>query len=83
MPTSYLMDHNEISGHVIDAAIKVHKMLGPGLLLGAYRAFLTFLTFELQSRGLRVRTEMPIPWHMVRSGRISDTQLTCSWRNLW
>jgi GxxExxY protein len=52
------MEPNEISGQILDAALKVHKTLGPGLLESVYRAC---LTHELRSRGLRVRTEISMP----------------------
>ncbi|HSA57175.1 MAG TPA: GxxExxY protein [Gemmatimonadaceae bacterium] len=52
------MDPNEISGQIVDAAIRVHKALGPGLLENVYRAC---LAHELQSRGFSVRTEIPMP----------------------
>ncbi len=52
------MTHNEISGQIVDAAIAVHKALGPGLLESAYQAC---CAFELRSRGLRVETEVGLP----------------------
>ena len=52
------MTLNEISGQIVDAAIAVHKVLGPGLLESAYQAC---LTFELRSRGLRVDDQLPLP----------------------
>ena len=52
------MDANAVSGRVVDAAMRVHSALGPGLLEGAYRAC---LAHELRRRGLRVRTEVPLP----------------------
>ena len=52
------MDHNEISGQVVDAAIKIHSALGPGLLESVYESV---LAYELQSRGLSVRRQVPIP----------------------
>jgi GxxExxY protein len=33
-------DLNELSGQIIDAAMKVHSALGPGLLENAYEACL-------------------------------------------
>ena len=42
---------NEITGAIVDAAIKVHKALGPGLLESAYEKC---LEYELQKRGFRV-----------------------------
>ncbi|MGD9722501.1 MAG: GxxExxY protein [Pirellulales bacterium] len=52
------MDVNEISGHVVDAAMKVHTALGPGLLESAYEAC---LLHELRKRGLRVAAQSPLP----------------------
>ncbi len=52
------MNENELSRIIVDCALKVHKLLGPGLLESVYRAA---LAFELQKHGLRVATERPIP----------------------
>lgn len=52
------MRPNDISGNVVDAAIKVHSALGPGLLEGAYEAC---LTHELRTRVLNVRVQVPLP----------------------
>jgi GxxExxY protein len=43
---------------IIQAAIEVHKILGPGLLENLYREC---LVFELSERGLKVIAEEPIP----------------------
>jgi GxxExxY protein len=51
------MEINEITGQVIDAAIKVHSALGPGLLESAYEAC---LIYELNKRGLVVRNQVPL-----------------------
>ena len=48
------MELNEISGQVVDAAIKVHSALGPGLLESAYEAC---LFYELGKRGLSVERQ--------------------------
>jgi len=52
------MNRNEISGAVVDAAMKVHTALGPGLLETAYAAC---LRHELIKRGLSVTSEVPLP----------------------
>ncbi|CAN5624321.1 GxxExxY protein [soil metagenome] len=52
------MHENEISGIIIDCAIKIHKILGPGLLESVYAAA---LAYELKKRGLQVVSEQPIP----------------------
>jgi GxxExxY protein len=45
------------SGVVVDAAVKVHEELGPGLLEHVY---VSCLADELQHLGCRVRTEVPL-----------------------
>lgn len=52
------MKENEISGKIIGCAIEVHKALGPGLLESAYEEC---LYFELQSAGLKVEKQKPLP----------------------
>lgn len=52
------MERNEISGAIVDAAMKVHSALGPGLLESAYAAC---LRHELIKRGLKVASEVPVP----------------------
>jgi len=52
------MELNEISGQVVDAAMKVHTALGPGLLENAYEAC---LEHELGKRGLRVKRQVALP----------------------
>ena len=44
--------------HVVDAALAVHIALGPGLLESTYEAC---LAWELRSRGLVVRRQLPLP----------------------
>lgn len=50
-------DVNEISGQVLDAAIKVHSALGPGLLESTYKKC---LAYELRTRGLAAEREVPV-----------------------
>jgi len=52
------MDIKYVTGQIVDAAIKVHSVLGPGLLESAYEVC---LAYELRKRGLRVRTQVPLP----------------------
>ena len=52
------MTENEISGIVVDSAMKVHTALGPGLLESAYEAC---LTHELTKRGLNVERQKLLP----------------------
>ena len=51
------MTENEIAKEVVDAALKVHKGLGPGLLESVYEIV---LTHELHNRGLAVERQVPI-----------------------
>ena len=50
--------HRRITESILGGALEVHTALGPGLLESAYRAC---LTRELESRGLAVRQELPVP----------------------
>lgn len=52
------MTENEIATVVVDAALKIHKTLGPGLLESVYEAT---LRYELQKRGLKVIQQLGIP----------------------
>lgn len=49
---------NEITGAIVNSAMKVHSLLGPGLLESAYQAC---LAHELRSRGFEVASEVPMP----------------------
>lgn len=49
---------NSITGKIIDAAMKVHSALGPGLLESAYEAC---LKHELSKRGLIVESQVLLP----------------------
>lgn len=49
---------NVRTGQVVDAAIRVHSVLGPGMLEGAYEAC---LAHELRKRGRRVQVQAPVP----------------------
>ena len=52
------MDENEIGRIIVDAAIAVHRELGPGLLESVYEAV---LAQELRNRGLNVERQVPVP----------------------
>lgn len=52
------MELNELSGQVVDAAMKVHSVLGPGLLENAYEVF---LKYEFEKRGLTVGQQVGLP----------------------
>lgn len=68
------MDENEISKIVVNAAFKVHKKFGPGLLENAYKVC---LAYEL-SKQLEIEVEYPMP--LV----YEDIQLECGYRfDIW
>lgn len=52
------MTENEIGKTVVDAAVAVHRALGPGLLESVYEAV---LAAELRERGLRVERQIAVP----------------------
>lgn len=52
------MRENEIGAVVVDAAIAVHRELGPGLLESVYEVV---LANELKQRGLGVERQVPVP----------------------
>ncbi|MFN3167981.1 MAG: GxxExxY protein [Phycisphaeraceae bacterium] len=62
------MTINVISGAIVDAAIQIHRDLGPGLLESVYEAV---LAFELQQRGLSLQRQVAIPIK-YRSLEIAD-----------
>ena len=52
------MTENDIGRIVVDAAVAVHRDLGPGLLETMYEVI---LAYELAQRGLSVKRQVPIP----------------------
>ena len=52
------MDLNDVNRNIINAALKVHSALGPGLLESAYEAC---LKHELLSKNLTVQTQVELP----------------------
>ncbi len=52
------MIHNEIGTHVVDCAVSLHRETGPGLFETVYEVV---LAHDLQTRGLRVERQVPIP----------------------
>ena len=52
------MAHEELTGKIINAAMKVHTVLGPGLLESAYEAC---LLFELHRRNIQVAGQVALP----------------------
>lgn len=54
------LEANEAAREVVDAAILVHRVLGPGLLESHYREA---LAHELRRRGRRVEVDVPVRAH--------------------
>jgi GxxExxY protein len=52
------MDENDIGRIVVDAAIGIHRELGPGLLETVYEVI---LARELAQRSLRIERQVPVP----------------------
>ena len=52
------MHENEIGTHIVQAAVQLHRELGPGLLESVYEVL---LAHRLRHRGLRVERQVPIP----------------------
>jgi GxxExxY protein len=52
------MAYEELTGKIINAAMKVHTVLGPGLLESAYEAC---LLFELHRRNIQVAGQVALP----------------------
>jgi len=52
------LEENLITGNIIDAALKVHSALGPGLLESAYEAC---LQQELTKRGIKAASQVALP----------------------
>lgn len=64
------MEINDITGQIVDAAIRVHSDLGPGLLESVYEAC---LAHELRKRKLIVENQVTVP--VVYEGTTIDTGL--------
>jgi GxxExxY protein len=52
------MTFENVATEIIDACIKIHRKLGPGLLESVYE---TVLAYELRNRGLEVKVQVPLP----------------------
>lgn len=51
-----MMDIEAVATQIVDASVKVHRSLAPGLLESAYQKC---LEHELKKRGLKVECEIP------------------------
>ena len=54
------MNENELSKIIINAAIEIHKQLGPGLLESVYEKV---LAYELEKQGLKILRQPSVPIH--------------------
>ena len=52
------MKANDVSGVIVDAAMRVHSAMGPGLLESPYEGC---LAFELSERGLAIQRQLELP----------------------
>jgi GxxExxY protein len=61
------MHENEVARIVVDAAVKVHRELGPGLFETVYE---NVMAAELRGRTLRVarQVEIPVVWEGIEYG---------------
>ena len=48
----------KMAGEVVDAAYKIHRTFGPGLLESAYEAC---MVFEVKKRGFKAESQVPVP----------------------
>lgn len=62
---------SEVAGQVIGCAIRVHRVLGPGLLESAYQKC---LAYEMRRAGLDVEAEVAVPL------RYDNVILDCGYR---
>jgi len=67
---------DEVAKDIFDAAINVHRALGPGLLKSAYQAC---LAHELRRRQHRVQCEVALPLQfegvLIEVGYLIDTRI--------
>jgi GxxExxY protein len=49
---------DSVARQIVDAALEVHRFLGPGLIESVYEVC---LCYELSQRGLTFQTQLPIP----------------------
>ncbi len=57
-PNDIKYESEIIGREIVDAAIKIHRLLGPGLLESAYQEV---LAYELRKRGFSVELEISLP----------------------
>jgi len=59
------LEHEELTGKIIGAAIEVHRQLGPGFIESIYE---NALVYELRKRGLLVEQQVEVP--IIYDGKI-------------
>jgi len=52
------MTADDVAKEIVDACLKIHRKLGPGLLESVYESV---LSYELKNRGLDVRIQVVLP----------------------
>jgi len=74
------MDENEISRHIVTAAIEAHKTLGgPGLLESVYEEA---LAYELHQLGLNTERQKTLP--IIYKGiQLASLLKSISWWPIW
>ena len=65
------LERDPIVGEIIDSAIEVHRVLGPGMLESAYAHC---LSYELIEKGIEIEREVPVPL------RYKNIGLDCGYR---
>jgi GxxExxY protein len=71
------MTENEVVKQIVDAAYRIHATLGPGLRESVYE---TVLAYELETRGLRIVRQQPIPIAIRTRGSRWGLGRICLWR---
>ncbi len=76
------MNINEISGQIVDAAIAIHRELGPGLLESVYEVV---LAHELKNRSFEVNRQVvvPIEYQGLRFDEGSRDTVWIYWSKSW
>ena len=75
------LEHEELTGSILGAAIEVHNVLGPGFLESVYE---NALAIELESRGVCFERQLAVPI-LYRGAEVDGIGWTCSWPgcSLW
>lgn len=52
------LEHEDLTGKIIGAAIEVHRQLGPGFIESIYE---NALVYELRNRGVKLEQQLEVP----------------------